>query len=189
MADKVQKSMWTPKGRVSFPSLFKPNDRFTKDSGQEPKYEVTMLFNKKADLSGLKNLVEAAIVEKWGKKRPKTLALPFRDGSEKSELEGYDDTIFIRCASLRQPAIRDENKQEVLNPNEIYPGCYGRVYLNAFGWEKFGKTGVSFGLLAFQKLSDGEPLGGMSVKEEIFEEEHDDSSNDESNYSDDDTDI
>ena len=43
----------------------------------------------------------------------------------------------------------------------MYSGCYGKAVLNAFAWynEQNG-DGVSFGIQMFQKLQEGERLGG-----------------------------
>ena len=73
------------------------------------------------------------------------------------------DVFFIRPTANedRPPRVwhRDPNKQET--EETVYSGCYGKAILNAFAWNNSSSgDGVSFGLSGFQKLQDGERLGG-----------------------------
>jgi hypothetical protein len=47
--------------------------------------------------------------------------------------------------------------------DEVYSGCYGRAALNAYTWtHSTGGRGVTFNIRMFQKLKDGESLGGRA---------------------------
>ncbi len=158
----------TPEFRVSFPAIFDP-EKF--EEGSDPKYAITMLFDKDADLKDLKRIAKAALEDKWPdpKKRPKNLRIPFRDGAEK-DYEGYEGKIFARASSKMRPGLVDRNLQAIIDPNDFYPGCYARATITAFAYDTKGNRGVAFGLSNVQKLRDGESFSGRVRAEEDFDE-------------------
>lgn len=163
MADIVM----TPEFRVSFPAVFKPK-RQKGDATSEPKYGLTMLFPKGADLSKLKAAAQEAVKEKWGDKPPKNLRSPFRDQGDR-ELEGYvEGCVFINASSLQKPGLVDRQRQDIIDETEFYPGCYARATLRAFAYDNNGNKGVAFGLNNVQKLRDGDPLGGRTRAQDDF---------------------
>jgi hypothetical protein len=99
------KKCLTPEFRVSFPAVFQPKAF----QGQDPKYSVTMLFDKATDLAPLKKIVRAAASETWGpdpKKWPKFKHPVFRDGdADKPDVAGYENTIFAVAKSKIQPGL------------------------------------------------------------------------------------
>lgn len=166
----------TSEFRLSFPALIKP--RAFED--QEPKYSLTMLFPKSADLSKLKKAAFNAATEKWGprEKWPKNLRMPFRDGdSDRSETEGYAGHFFVAASSKNQPGIVGPTLQPILNEREIYAGCYCRAEVIAFAYDKAGNKGVSFSLQNVQKLRDGDSFSGRKDASEVFDAVEDTSDN------------
>lgn len=155
----------TPEFRVSFPAVFTPRSAM---DNAEPKYSVVMLFPKSADLSKLKAIAKAAIVEKWGDKIPKDLRSPFRDGDDK-ELDGYAGHIFITASSKMKPGLVNGNREAIINVDEFYAGCYARATVNAFAYDRNGNRGVAFGLQNIQKLREGEPFSGKTKPEDDFD--------------------
>lgn len=160
----------TPEFRVSFPNVFRAQ---AMEEGKEPKFGLTLLFKKGADLSKLKAMAKEAIIEKWGSDRekwPKNLKTPFRDQGEK-EFEGYEEgAIFFNATSKQRPGLIDAGKQEIIDESDFYPGCWARATVVPFSYDKKGNKGVAFGLRNIQKLRDGEPLGGRTRPEDDFEE-------------------
>lgn len=179
----------TPKFRLSFPELFEPKAF----ENQAAKYSCRMLFDKKTDLSPLKNVVKKAIKDKWGETPPKGLVLPFKDGNEK-DLEGYEDTIVVSAASKFRPQVVDQKLEAILTADDIYAGCYARAAINAYAWEyknakgQVMKRGVSFNLESLQKLAEGERFVKRPDALETFDA-IDDGSDDISNYASDDDDF
>lgn len=165
MADVIM----TPEFRVSFPAVFKARSSKSDDgSDGTPKYGITMLFAKDADLSKLKAAAQAAAKEKWGDKIPKNLRSPFRDQGEK-ELEGYvEGAVFINATSLQKPGLVDRNREDIIDETEFYAGCYARATVSAFAYDKKGNRGVAFGLNNVQKLRDGESLSGRTRAQDDF---------------------
>jgi hypothetical protein len=172
----AKKNVMTPKFRVSYPYVFKPQKPM--QPGGEEKYGVTMLFPKGADLTALKQEAARACIEKWGAdktKWPTNMRSPFRDQKEKVDKAGKIQTgheagaIFITATSKAQPGLVDSANQSLLQEKDFYAGCYARATVRAFAYDKAGNRGVSFGLQNVQKLSDGEPLGGRAKPEDEFE--------------------
>ena len=165
MADKVM----SPEFRVSFASVFEA--RSFEDKGDK-KFELTALFPKTTDLSALKTLARTAAVDKWGDKMPGDLRSPFRDGSEKPDLEGYADHIFVKMTTKQRPGVVDQGVQPIIEPSDFYSGCYARASVTAYAYGGPGtkyRPGVAFGLQNVQKLRDGDPFSGRSNPEEDFE--------------------
>jgi len=175
--------------RVSFPAIFEPKAF----EGQEPKYSLVMLFDKKTDLgtpankqrNSLKQAVKNAAEEKWGprEKWPKNLRMPFRDGDEKADKQGYEGTIFVSTSSKLQPGLVGPSNQPILNPKDFYAGCYARAEVIAFAYDKAGNKGVSFSLQNIQKTRDGEAFSGRRDAASVFDAVED-TSEDASSYDD-----
>lgn len=183
-SDSIEaKKVVTPEFRVSFPAVFQPK-AFEQ---QEPKYSTVMLFDKKTNLSGLKEAAKAAAVEKWGedqKKWPKNMRKPFRDGDEKEDSVGYPGTIFVSASSKHQPGLVGPTLKPILSEKDFYAGCYARAELIAFAYDKAGNRGVGFALQNIQKLRDGEKFSGRKDPSTVFDAVEDDS-DDEDSYGDD----
>lgn len=180
----LARSCLTPKCRFAFPAVFEP----TQFEDQEPKYQVTMLFKKKADLSKLHAAAKAAAKQQWGtaleSKLPKgkkgvPFAWPWNDGNEKEDLDGFKGHIYIKASSKRRPGVVDRDKSPITEEDDaFYAGCYGRAALIAFAYGGPGtkyNPGVSFALQHVQKLDDGEPFGGGPSAEDTFDDWDDDS--------------
>ncbi len=163
----------TPKFRVSYPNVFTPSSF----PGQEPKYGITMLFPKDADLSALKALAKKAVEAKWPDpvQRAKITSNPnfknpFRDGDvEKADTDGYAGCIFVRATSKMKPGLVDRNAQPIMSEEEFYAGCYARAAVTAYGFNTAGNIGVAFGLQHIQFIEHGEPFSGRGKPEDYFE--------------------
>lgn len=181
--DIALKKAMTPEFRVSFPAVFKP--KAFKD--QDPKYSVVMLFDKKTDISALKKAAANAMLEKWPeakdpeKRKKLKLKMPFRDGDEKEDTQGYKGCIFVSASSKTRPGLVNGKREPIIDEEEFYPGCYARATLIAFAYDTAGNRGVSFSLQNVQKIRDGESLSGRKRAEDEFDEISD-GSDDEDSY-------
>lgn len=155
----------TPHFRVSFPNLFKPKAAF---EGQEPVYSVQMLIPKDTNIDELKKAAKQAAVKKFGNDVPKNIRWPFKNGNEKN-LENYKDMIVIEARSKMKPGVVDRQLNEVLDPGEVYAGCWARATLVAYGYDKAGNKGVSFGLQNIQKVKDDEAFSGRANAKDDFD--------------------
>ncbi len=174
MSDKLPTKVVTSEVRLSYAQLFEPK---AVEEGGEKKYSVAILFPKKdkALLTKLEAAIEAAKVvgkdKRWGGKIPKNLKTPIRDGDEKEEVdEAYAGHYYINCTSTTKPGVVDKNLDPVLDKDEVYSGCYGRVSINFFPFDVSGNKGIAAGLNNVQKLRDGERLSGRDSAETDFAE-------------------
>ena len=184
-------TLYTPVFRVSFPSVFKKNEK-----NNNPKYELTMLFSAetkkmtdeltkkfkgKPELTSVKQLqaeVDRLGKEKWGAKYddPKfksKLKLPFKDGEDK-EYDGYGEgVIYAAARSATKPGVINMKCEHIVDEDEFYAGCYAIASINMFVTDKVidgvPLKCVSIGLGNIQKVADGDPFSGRKrVEEEAF---------------------
>ena len=173
MANARADDFKSPLCRLSYAqSLFKAR---ANEGGGAPKFGCTLIFPK-VDRPALEKIVAKVIQDQWGpqgleRARKGLIKSPFLAGDGKEahskktgELNAGlgPDVFFIRPTANedRPPRVwyRDPNHQET--EDVVYSGCYGKAVLNAFAWSAASGDGVSFGILGYQKLQDGERLGG-----------------------------
>lgn len=157
----------TPVGRGSFVNVHTPQVN-KQDPAKGKSFNATLLFDKDADLTILKQEAQKALVAKFGEAKMKDQAFisklktPFRDQGD-FDYEGYTKGLkFIRATAKEEykPGVVDANNNDLLEPRELYSGAYMRFGVVPFAYDTAGNKGVSFGLRMVQKIRDGEPLGG-----------------------------
>lgn len=161
-------------GRISYPRLFQPETV----PGQEAKYSVMLLIPKTdtATKAALDAAIQAAINDGVkGYTGPIILSKPVVHDGDGLRPNGMPygpeckGMWVIKAKSKNKPQIVDGQIQPIIDPTQMYAGCYGRVagYMRAYAMA--GATGVSFILNAVQKTGDGEPLGTPApTAEEMF---------------------
>lgn len=164
MADDFIK-IKTPVFRLSYPDLLEAR---AYDDKTPAKFGLTMLIPKTADIESLREAARTVARAKWGDKMPKDLRSPFRDGDEKED-EAYHGHWFIKATSNKRPAVFNERVEPIVDASEIYAGCYCLATINPFAYDTKGNRGISFGLLAVQKVRDGEPFSGRGNPADDFE--------------------
>lgn len=172
----------TGKVRLSYVHLFEP---YSNDPDKEKSYSVCLLIPKsdKDTMKKLRAAQKAALADKFGDKVPRNWRDTIRDGDEEADLETnpeFAGHYFVNVSAKLSypPGIVNRQREQILDPTEVYSGCYARVSLVAFGFNRPDNKGVSFGLRNVQKLGDGEPLGGRSRAEDDFDELDDDGDDD-----------
>ena len=142
--------------RFSYVNIFRSR-AFT--DGQDAKYSICILIPKKdkKTLDKIQNAIDAAIEQgvsaKWGGKTPKGLHLPLRDGDEEraDEAPEYEGMMFLNANSQSKPGIVDADRNEILDADEVYSGCWGRVSINFFPYDAKGnKVEVNLGAQTFK---------------------------------------
>lgn len=164
----------TPECRVSFAqNLFKARSM---EEGKPPKYGATLIFPDSARPM-LEKIVAKLIVDEWGEKglqraKDGLIKSPFLSGTgkearnkETGELKpGMGEGLFfirVQANEDHPPVVRYKSAMIAATPAEVYSGCYGFAVLNAFPWNHpTNGDGISFGIKYFQKLRDGDSLGG-----------------------------
>lgn len=141
-------------------------------NGSKPKYSVSLLIPKsdKEQVSKINAAIKAAIIAKWGNKVPKGLDLPLRDGDDKDD-ENYAGHWYINAKSDNKPGFVNKNREEIIDPSEIYSGMYGRAAVNFYGFDMTANKGVACGLNNLQKLKDGPAFSSRKKAEDDFDDE------------------
>jgi len=168
---KQSKKITTPIFRCSFLRVFTPaKDQFGRDV-----YEVTMLFEPqdyKAHKDKFEEIIEEATELFFGPpgKRPEMLKTPFRKGVQRShsypqgfdltEYPDYEGKMIAPARSYEiQPGIVNAQREDIIDPKEVYSGMYARASIVAYGYDNKGGKGIAFGLQNIQKIKDGEYMG------------------------------
>lgn len=169
----------TGKVRFSYANVFTPK---AIGEGSKEKYSVSLIIPKSdtKTVDKIKAAIALALEEgkskAFGGKIPAVYKNPLRDGdAERPDDENYANSYFVNANSDNAPGIVDENRDEIMNKNEFYSGCYGRASINFYAFNVNGNKGVAVGLNNLQKTSDGVPLsgGGASAAEDFADEDDD----------------
>ena len=169
----------TGRGRLSYCHIW---EKYANEEGQTPKYSLAFLIPKSdtATINKIKAAVEAAAAlgregvwkDKNGKiPPPAKIKLPLRDGDVEKEDAAYAGHYFFNASSGNKPGVVDAARNEVINKEDVYSGCFGRISVNFYPFNKSGNVGVGCGLNNIQKLGDGEPLAGGTRAEDDFADE------------------
>ena len=169
-------SITTGKVRASYVHIFQPR---TPENGGDPKYSVTLLIPKTdtATINGIYAEIERAKQEGAQKafngNIPPQCRTPLYDGDgyrQSGEAFGEEcrGCMVITASAKQQPVVVGLDMQNILNPADVYSGCYIRANINFFAYNSNGNKGIGCGLNAVQKIEDGEPLGGRVSAEEAF---------------------
>lgn len=157
----------TPVGVLQYPALFNAKPQ---TEGGEPVYSLCMIFDDPEQLAELEKAARAAAVEKFGDRAKEMVKSPgfrwpLRDGAEKASKPGFGPgTKFFNAKTKFKPPVIDKMHNDILDSGEVYAGCLGRASIRFFGYDQKGNRGVGVSLNAFQKVADGERLGGFDAK-------------------------
>lgn len=160
--------------RLSYANLFEPK---AGQDGQEPKYSANFIIPKTdaAGIANVRKVMQDAAKEYYAAKGGKVPAyapdkLCLKDGSFKSDKDGYGDTVMFVSASRRSdkpaPECRDRDGKTILTKTsgKPYSGCYVNAVLDVWIQDnKFGKR-INCELVGVQFVKDGEAFGGASAK-------------------------
>lgn len=170
--EAVATKVVTGKVRFSYAHVFEPH---AMEEGQTKKYSVCILIPKKdkAAIAKIEKAIAAAKEAgkaKFGGKIPASLKTPLRDGDEeRPDKEEYEGMMFINANSNRKPEVVDADRNEILNKEEFYSGCWGRASFNFYAFNTSGNKGIACGLNNLMKTEEGENLsgGGASAEEDF----------------------
>lgn len=184
MANNPQTSTKVITGKVRF-SYLHVFEAYASEEGQEKKYSVSLIIPK-SDQATLQKIGEAVAAAKeqarvkLGGKLPAKFKLPLNDGdTERPDDPAYANSYYLNANCKTRPGVVDKDLNPVIDPDDLYSGCYGRASITFYPFDSNGNRGVACGLNNLQKLKDGEPLGGRVSAEADFSEAFADSDNDE----------
>lgn len=156
-----ERRIMTPEFVASYPCVFKTNSI----KGSTPKFSITMLFPKNADLSVIKLAIKHAKIDEFGPNKtdwPTDMMSPVVDGDlpKYAKKEGYPGHWVIKASSMEEakPTVFDSKGKEMMDAKLFYPGCIARAQIWARVWEFGSKQGIQFILDGVQKIKEGKPL-------------------------------
>jgi hypothetical protein len=161
MATELKTKVTTGKVLFCFPNVFVK----TAIEGGVPKYNIKLVIPQKDKVTYAAftaAIEQASLKGGQGGKAPKKFSSPIHDGDE-TDTDKYpenENSWIINAKSNTKPAIVDRDFNDILDPEEIYSGCFGRACINFYWYDAGVNKGVGAGLNSLMKLSDGEPLGG-----------------------------
>lgn len=182
---KTQKTQVNPlrlvlgKHRVTYVHVKEPK-AFDEDS--IPKYSATILIPyEHPDVAKIQAAIKAAYdanAQTLFKGMPMTSPKfwnPLRDGAEwleeHPEATEYEGHYFLKAASKSQPAVFDENGQDVIDLDELaYSGAYMRSVIQAYAFNNKSK-GVGFFLNSLKFMEHGERLSGFSASADEYDDD------------------
>jgi len=156
--------------RLSFVNVFEPK---AMKEGDTPKYSLTAIIPKtdvktiEAIKAAIQAAAEAGAQKHFGGRVPTNVNHTFKDGDtetndmgdlQKEKYPEYANSYYIRLSTKFAPKVLNADRQEIIDPTEVYSGCYGRVSMTFFAYSGDGKRGVSACLNNVLKTRDGEPL-------------------------------
>ena len=172
-----------PQTRLSYLNVNQPRAY----GDQKPKYSASLII-KKSDtltLSRIDAAMRAAYEEGLSTLKGKSKVAPtfeevtedgpLHDGDLKADHDSnYAGCFYINAKNERKPRVIDENKNDILDPSELYSGIYGRVAIGFYAYNKNGNRGIGCSLEIIMKTADGEPLGSTISIEDAFSDDDDD---------------
>lgn len=176
----------TPIGILSYPHLDKPQPGV---NGGEPKYSITLVFDKEAQATPQFAAMQAAAIEAAtetfgatmtvsGKKISIEQALkvgaiknPFR--KDETGMKGYPEgAVYVGIRSSDQPQLIRADKSLVDQKDirdTFYPGSKARASVVAGAYNKEVNKGVTFYLGNVQKTGEGERLDSRKTADQDFD--------------------
>ncbi len=166
----------TGKARASYVQIFQPQ---AAGDGGDPKYSMTLLIPK-TDIATINRIyaeIERAKQEGaqkvFGGVVPAQCRIPINDGDGcrpsgepfGEECKGH---MVLKTSAKWQPVIVNLDMQNIINPAEVYSGCYVRANIYFTAYNTNGNKGISCRLNAVQKVGDGEPFSIRVSAEEAF---------------------
>ena len=159
--------------RLSYEHVWEP--AAVNDDGKM-KYSASLIIPKTdaKTVNAINAAVDAALkkdAHKFGGKIPNkaALKLPLRDGdAEREDDEAYRNSYFINANSDRKPEIVGQDLEPIEDQSEVYSGCYVRVSVNFYAFNRNGNKGVACGLGNIKKIRDGEPLSSRTSAADDF---------------------
>lgn len=175
--EKNPRKIVTGVHRLSFVHLKEPH---AFEGSNNEKYHVTLLIKKDhPDVDRIKEVIKATYAankESMFKGLPlssKNIYKPLQDGdelvAEKPEMKAYEGCYYLKADSKTQPKAFYSDKQEILDLDEVYSGCYCRSVIVCATYDTVSK-GIKFYLNSVMKIKDGERLGGFEADPDDYDE-------------------
>ncbi len=181
MSTKTQDTLITLNNvRLSFPALF--TAKKGPEANSKPAFAATFILDKTTnakDIAAIKAGIAKVVAETPAFKGKTPAKTCLRDGSEKSDTEGYGDGImFVSARNEKRQMVVDGKKQPMDEQDtRLFAGCYVNAVVRLWAQDnQFGKR-VNASLGPVQYVRPGAAFGGTSIDANaVFGEVSDDDS-------------
>lgn len=166
----------TPAGIAAYVNVFTPRQRTDKKGNPqgEPKYSLALFFDEDTDLTEMKKVAKAKLIEAFGANAPALVAKgkinwPFQDTADMDDPSPPFDQpgVAVNFKTTDKPGVVDADAEPIMEKSEVYSGMKARVSCRCFTYDNESK-GVAFALINVQKLEDGERMSGNPSAEDDF---------------------
>lgn len=134
----------------------------------DPKYTLTIIISKSetAEIKRIKATYKEVI-----KSNDEFFALHplikkysnLKDGDRKEGNPALKDSYYLSASSIEMPGVVDLELSPIIDANEIYDGCYGRVSITFYPYATSAGGGIAIALNNVQKLRDGKRIKGFNI--------------------------
>lgn len=159
--------------RASYAHVFEPKE----DLNGTPKYSISLIIPKDSNTVGIYKKHVRELLDDPDTKRilgnTKGMWEPLRDGDEdRPDDEAYKNAYFINAKANadHRPKVLDHDRNEIVDTEDFYSGCWCQAVLSLYPFNKNGKKGIGVGLLAVRKIKDGAALGGTAVTDNDWDD-------------------
>ena len=163
----TRKKLLLPAGIVSFPNLFRAESIL---GGDKKFFTMTLMYPPEVDLKPLERLIAEAAHAKFGDELPPNFRDPMLDGDEMGRTETAGMTVLrLKAGEAYRPEVVGPDMEPIIDPAEIYPGCWARSQVSVYAYDMAGNKGVGLGMGPVQKTADGERIaGGAAPASSVF---------------------
>ena len=173
----------TGKVRLSYPNLFKAK---AFGNSTDAKYSASFLIPKSdtATVAKIKAAIEEAKEDgkssKWKGRIPANLRSPLRDGDAERAADHpeYAGMWFINATSGNAPKLYDKDHSEILDSEDLYPGCWVRADINFNAYSFNGNNGVGAYISSVMKWKDAERFAGYAASASAYDDDYEDDDED-----------
>jgi len=163
---------------VKTPAVFKNED----GTDGEPKYSCTFLIDPNSQDVAAYDAIIKALYNEAKESKFKGLPItsnklwkPLRDGAdwleEHPDAVEFENMLFLKASSKSQPAVFDQDGNEMIDLSEIKSGDYVRASLTGYSFSKAGNRGFGFFLNSLKLIKEGEALGGSVATHDDYDEQ------------------
>lgn len=162
--------------RLSYVNIFEPAPPM--NPGDEPVRQVSLLFPK-TDAKSIALLnqnfqaIAKSALETGVFKTATNMHVPLRDGDAEVDSgnrgEEYRGFIFCNAKSWRPVGVVNGQNQPILDPDELYSGCWANVQISFKTFNVRGKFGIRVEINLIQKVRDDERFDGADKAEDVFQ--------------------
>lgn len=142
-----------------------------KDSNNEPYYSVAGMIPAGADTTALQTIAAKAWNDSpFSKSRGAPKFVPVK--KQAALADKYDGfgmgEIYFDCKTKNAVSVYGPDMKP-LPVDQLYAGCWARVKVRAYAYDKAGNWGVGFGLQSIQKIADDTKFAGGGDAADGFE--------------------